>query len=69
MKDEKQLLNENCTFELVKLPKEKRALKNRRVYRVKKDRHSLCPRYKVRFVVKGFIKKKGDNFERYFLQL
>ncbi|KAK9008582.1 hypothetical protein V6N11_075471 [Hibiscus sabdariffa] len=37
MKDELQSLHDNHTFELVKLPKGKRALKNRWVYRLKQE--------------------------------
>ncbi|KAL6329151.1 hypothetical protein AAG906_011604 [Vitis piasezkii] len=51
-------LHENHSFELVKLPKEKRALKNRWVYRVKQEEHTSQPHYKVRLVIKGFNQKK-----------
>lgn len=37
MQDEMQSLHENHSFELVKLPKGKRALENKCVYRVKQD--------------------------------
>ena len=43
MKDELQSLHENHTFELVKLPKGKRALKNRWVYRLKQEEKSSSP--------------------------
>jgi len=62
MKDEIESLHKNHTFELVKLPKEKRVLKNRRVYRVKEDEHNSHPRYKDKLVVKGFTQKKGNRF-------
>ncbi|RVW22382.1 Retrovirus-related Pol polyprotein from transposon TNT 1-94 [Vitis vinifera] len=52
--DEMKSLHENHSFELVKLPKGKRALKNRWVYRVKQEEHTSQPRYKARLVVKGF---------------
>ena len=66
MKDELKSLHDNHTFELVKLPKGKRALKNRWVYRLKQDENSSSPRYKARLVVKGYSQKKGVDFEEIF---
>lgn len=66
MQDEMKSLHENHTFELVKLPKGKRALKNRWVYRVKQEEHTSQPRYKARLVVKGFSQKKGIDFDEIF---
>ena len=40
MENEMQSLYDNHTFELVKLPKGKRALKNKWVYRVKQEQHT-----------------------------
>ncbi|GMI93103.1 cysteine-rich RLK (RECEPTOR-like protein kinase) 8 [Hibiscus trionum] len=54
MKDELQSLHENHTFELVKLSKGKRALKNRWVYRLKQEEKSSSSRHKARLVVKGY---------------
>ncbi|GMI85507.1 cysteine-rich RLK (RECEPTOR-like protein kinase) 8 [Hibiscus trionum] len=66
MKDELQSLHENNTFELVKLPKGERALKNRWVYKLKQEEKSSSPRYKARLVVKGYTQKKGVDFEEIF---
>ncbi|KAK1652513.1 hypothetical protein QYE76_070318 [Lolium multiflorum] len=66
MQDEMKSLYENDTFELVSLPKGKKALKNKWVYRVKIEEHNSHPRYKARLVVKGFIQKKGINFDEIF---
>ena len=63
MQDEMKSLHENHSFELVKLPKGKRALKNGWVYRVKQEEHTSQPRYKVRLVVKGFSQKKSIDFD------
>ena len=57
---------DNQTFELVKLPKSKRVLKNRWIYRLKQEEGSSTPRYKARLVVKGFSQKKGVDFEEIF---
>lgn len=54
MEDELKSLHDNYTFELVTLPKGKRALKNRWVYRLKHDENTSLPRYKARLVVKSF---------------
>ena len=54
MKDEIKSLHDKHTFDLVKLPKGKKALDNRWIYRVKHESNSVSLRYKVRLVVKGF---------------
>ena len=66
MQDEMKSLHENHSFELVKLPKGKRALKNRWVCIVKQEEHTSQPRYKARLVVKGFSQKKGIDFDEIF---
>ncbi|KAJ0535983.1 putative RNA-directed DNA polymerase [Helianthus annuus] len=66
MQDEMNSLYENNTFELVKLPKGKRALKNKWVYKVKTEEHTSRPRYKARLVVKGFSQRKGIDFDEIF---
>ena len=66
MQDKMKSLHENHSFEFVKLPKGKRALKNRWVYRVKQEEHTSQPRYKARLVVKGFNQKKGIDFDEIF---
>ena len=53
IKDKMKSLISNQTWELTKLPIEKKALHNKWVYRVKEDRDS-SKRYKARLVVKGF---------------
>ena len=66
MQDEMKSLHDNHTFELVKLPKGKRALTNRWIYRVKQEEHTSQPRYKARLVVKGFRQRKGIDFDEIF---
>ncbi|GJW81938.1 putative RNA-directed DNA polymerase [Tanacetum coccineum] len=66
MEDEMNSLHENNTFELVKLPKGKRALKNKWVYKLKTEEHTSRPRYKARLVVKGFSQKRGIDFDEIF---
>jgi hypothetical protein len=69
MQDEMKSLYENDTFELVSLPKGKKVLKNKSVYRVKIEDHSSDPRYKARLVVKGFRQKRALTLMRYPLRL
>ena len=45
VQDEMKSLYENNTFELVKRPKGKPALKNRWVYRVEQDEHTSLDRH------------------------
>jgi len=59
-------LHDNHTYDLVKLPKGKRALETRWIFRVKQDSNSTLPRYKARLVVKGFRPKKGVDFNEIF---
>ncbi|GKB32554.1 retrovirus-related pol polyprotein from transposon TNT 1-94 [Tanacetum coccineum] len=66
MEDEMNSLYENNTFELVKLPKGKRALINKWVYKLKIEEHTSRPRYKARLVVKGFSQKRGIDFDEIF---
>ncbi|KAK0589461.1 hypothetical protein LWI29_014619 [Acer saccharum] len=66
MQDEMRSLHENHTYQLVKLPKGKRALKNKWVYRVKHDELTTQPRYKARLVVKGFSQRRGIDFDEIF---
>ncbi|GJZ45421.1 putative RNA-directed DNA polymerase [Tanacetum coccineum] len=64
--NEMKSLYENNTFELTKLPKGKRALKNKWVYKLKNAEYTPRPRYKARLVVKGFSQKKGIDFDEIF---
>ena len=66
MQDEMESLHENYTYDLVELPKGKRALRNEWVYKVKTGEVDSDPRYKARIVVKGFQQKKGVDFDEIF---
>ena len=54
MHEEMKSLHKNNTYELMELPKGKRALKNKWVLKKKPEPNRLQPRYKARLVVKGF---------------
>ena len=66
MQDEMKSLHENQTYELTELPKGRRALKNKWVFKIKNKDNGQKPRYKARIVVKGCNQKKGVNFEEIF---
>ena len=66
MQEEMDSLHKNHTYELVKLPKGKKALKNKWVYRTKQEEHMPHPRFKARLVMKGFGQRKGVDFDEIF---
>ena len=66
MQDEMKSLHDNHTYDLVKLPKGKRALENRWIFKMKQDANSTFPKYKARLVVKGFRQKNGVDFNEIF---
>ena len=65
MKDEMDSLLGNQTWDLAELPKEKKALHNKWVYRLKNE-HDGSKRYKARLVVKGFEQKRGIDYSEVF---
>ena len=66
MQDEMDSLHENYTYDLVELPKGKRALRNKWVYKVKTGEVDSTPTYKACIVAKGFQQKKGVDFDEIF---
>ena len=66
MQDEMDSSHENYTYNLVKLPKGKRALRNKWVFRLKNGKDSSSPRYKAQIIGKGFQQKKGVDFDEIF---
>ena len=65
MHEEMNSLNKNKTYDLVELPKGKKVLKNKWVFKLKKDGDKLV-KYKARLVVKGFSQKQEINFDEIF---
>ena len=53
MQEEMDSLYENHTYEITELPKGKRVLRNKWVYKLKLGNAGNQPRYKARIVVKG----------------
>ena len=54
------------TWDLVELPKNRRALPCKWVYRLKETSDSTNPKYKARLVAKGFRQEYGVNFDEFF---
>ena len=65
MKDEMDSLLGNQTWGLAELPKRKKALHNKCIYRLKNE-HDGNKRYKARLVVKGFEQKHGIDYSEVF---
>uniref|UniRef100_A0A2N9EH16 Integrase catalytic domain-containing protein n=1 Tax=Fagus sylvatica TaxID=28930 RepID=A0A2N9EH16_FAGSY len=65
MHEEMNSLHKNNTYELVELPKGKKALRNKWVFKLKKDGEKLV-KYEARLVVKGFNQKQGIDFDEIF---
>ena len=66
MDEEVNSLLENQTWKLMELPKGRKALANKWVYRLKHEENSTEPRYKARLVVKGYAQKEGIDFNEIF---
>ena len=65
MHEEMNSLNKNKTYDLVEFPKGKKLLKNKWVFKIKKDGDKLV-KYKTRLVVKGFSQKQGIDINEIF---
>lgn len=62
MEEELKALEENETWEIVQLPKDKRPIGCRWIYKVKINLDGTVDRYKARLVAKGYHQKEGINF-------
>ena len=62
-------LHENHTYKLIELPRGKKALRNKWVFKFKPGDGGNPPRYKPRIVIKGFQQKKGVDFDEIFVEI
>ncbi|CAM8949434.1 unnamed protein product [Rhodiola kirilowii] len=66
MKSEIESLLKNDTYDLVELPKGRKVLKNKWIFRLKRDENQQLTKFKARLVVKGFDQKAGVDFNEIF---
>lgn len=65
MQDEIDSLMLNNTSELAELPKDKKALHNKWIYKIKQE-VNRSKRYEARLIVKGFQQREGIDFDEIF---
>jgi hypothetical protein len=66
MEEEMESLRKNNTWDLVELPRDRKAIGCRWVYKLKKDLDGNIERYKARLVAKGYAQKYGIDFNEIF---
>jgi len=66
MKAELTELQKQNTWTLAELPHDKKALKGRWVFKLKRDQNNKIVKYKARWVIKGFLQRPGIDFEETF---
>ena len=66
MTDEMKSLRENETWELTDLPKDRKALPCKWVYKIKMNPDGTVERFKARLVIKGFNQRKGVDYDKTF---
>lgn len=66
MKEELRSIEKNLTWELVELPKGKKAIGVKWVYKVKVNPKGEVVKYKARLVARGFLQRHGVDYEEVF---
>jgi hypothetical protein len=66
MKDEMKALERNSTWNLVELPRDRKTVGCKLVYKMKRGVDDKVERYKERLVAKGYSQKEGIDFHEIF---
>ena len=66
MEEEIKSINQNKTWDLMMLPKNKRAIGCKWVYKLKRDENGQVCSYKARLVAQGFSQKYGEDYDEVF---
>jgi Reverse transcriptase (RNA-dependent DNA polymerase) len=66
MNEELQSLEKNHTWDIVCLPKGKKPIGCKWVYKIKYNNNGTVKRYKARLVAKGFIQTYGIDYQETF---
>ena len=66
MEDEIKSLKEKGTWTVVARPRNKKVIKGKWVYKIKKDEYGNIEKYKARYVAKGFSQTPGEDYTETF---
>lgn len=66
MQEELQSLEDNNTWTLVDLPKERKTIGSKWVFKIKTDQNNIPTRYKARLVAQGFTQQYGVDYDEVF---
>ena len=66
MQEEIKALHKNKTWELIPLPRGRKIIRNKWVYKIKRNGNDQVERYRARLVVKGYAQKEGIDFNEIF---
>ena len=66
MKDELKSIKDNDVWDLIELPKGKKPIGSKWVFKTKRDSKGNVEKYKAHFVTKGFTQREGINYKETF---
>jgi hypothetical protein len=66
MMEEMDSIEENGTWSLIDLPPDRKPIGVKWVFKVKRDKHGAGSRHKAHLVVKGYVQRRGINYDEVF---